>query len=901
MPKEPPSTPKSNFEQSIAKQRSEKVFYNIYTALRTMPDYICSIKQDITEAVKTVRFGENYRLYIQILYKGKPLDVHLNGKIFHGIHPYEIPPKGIVIGRDSTCQWRVSPVDAIKTSRHHAILTINRKFYILRRNPAILKDLDSTYGIKFLDTKVSEIPLKAGVHCQLGDVELVVNEEKNNLEDISTQTKHRLQQLNGENKGRFFELTKNTIVIGSAPNNGESPETTVMTIVCNHPSVSRNHATLLITDQGRSCKIIDPNSKNGTRINGESLSHNLTDGRKLQDGDEISLGYIRFRYFQRDSVPFIQAILVSLATLAIVAFLCMLYAWLSPTASYYIRKSDSYSAIGNYDKALISLSDARASRHGDAYTSEIGDREQKISKWKETLSIWNKIQKDLMAKNTEDAWKKLRPLILDSSSWPQDKPLLLTEAKLVDTLLMNLIEAKKIISNPIPLFEDNGLDIDENVIESTVPSSNIQNNGLDIDKNIPLTSLIETLKHNADNISHAYLEALKPTIKSYALELAELVRQQKVLKDILGNIYKKPLGISEAKTKVISEIERIETHVQEMDKQGNISYSCVLDGLKEMLPHLNQLSEAESIHYHNVQCTAKLEVNDIHKQFPLPKPEAFKGWSSLEKCRERLEKDHLYLQERIALLTSLVGELKDAGIRNNEISQAMNDVLNSPNKNVLSCAFLRENTLRWDDARRSPIPGNDYDHLLGIELFRDFLDTIPSIPDKKWEMDSRLLDERPFIPSIFLAHKHYGIIEDFLNVVDQTDECAESLKSCLPKEENSLVALANWSHQLLSKRYELAGKWMHMSQSETSLRKSLILGGMALALVSSPGKYYNEDLKRLNEQYQTLKKVLAKQWKSIDGRMTANDRQNVLNYILNNGLPGDPIVKKALEASGRWK
>ncbi len=881
MKKEPPSTSKSNFEQSNHKRRVGKVFYNFYTAFRTIPDYIHSIKQDIHEAIKAVLYGENYPLYIQILYQGKPLDVHLDGKLLQGIHPYEIPPKGIVIGRDATCQWRVSPVDAIKTSRRHAILTIGRKFF-LRRNPAILQDLDSTYGIKFKDTKVSEIPLQAGVYCQLGDVELVVKEEKNNREDISIQTKHRLQQLNGENKGRIFELTKNTIVIGSAPSKEESSETTVMTIVCDHPSVSRNHATLLITDQGRSCKIIDPNSKNGTRINGEGLSHNLTDGRKLQDGDEISLGYIRFRYFQRDSVPFIQAILVSLATLAMVSLLYMLYIWLSPTAPYYIRKSDNYSSIGNYDKALIFLSDARASRHGDAYTSEIDEREQKISKWKDTLSTWSKIQKDLMSKNTEDAWKKLRPLILDSSSWPQDKPLLLTEAKQVDKLLMNIQEAKKIIRNPIPVFEDNGLDIDKNIL---------------------LTDLIGTLNHNADNMSQAYLEALKPTIKSYAFELSELVRQQRALKDILNDICKKPFGVSKAKTKVLNEIERIETHVQEMDKQGNNSYRCVQDGLKELLSHLNQLSEAESIHYHNLQCTAKLSFNKIHQQLPLPKPkqEAYKGWSSLEKCRGILEEDHQYLLERIAVLKSLIGELKDAGIRNNEISQAMNDVLYSPNNNVLSCTFLRKNTIRWDDGRRSPISGNDYDHLLGIELFRDFLDTIPSVPDKQWEMDSRLLDERPFIPSLFLAHKHYGIIEDFLNVIDQTDECAESLKSCLPKEENSLIALADWSHQLLSKRYDLVGKWMRMSQKETSLRKSLILGGMAIALVSSPGKYYKEDLKRLNEQYQTLKKELTKQWKSIDGRMTENDKQNVLNYILDYGLPGDPMVKKALEALGRWE
>ena len=72
------------------------------------------------------------------------------------------------------------------------------------------------------------------------------------------------------------ELGSDVVTIGRAPSNQ---------IIVDHPSVSAQHALLLRT--GASYLLKDLNSKNGTRINGDCVTH-----AELKDGDTIRFGSV---------------------------------------------------------------------------------------------------------------------------------------------------------------------------------------------------------------------------------------------------------------------------------------------------------------------------------------------------------------------------------------------------------------------------------------------------------------------------------------------------------------------------------------------------------------------------------------------------------------------------------
>ncbi len=92
----------------------------------------------------------------------------------------------------------------------------------------------------------------------------------------------RLVVLSSNFAGREFQLTKQQMVIGRTDDND---------IVINHRSISRNHAKVIReADSGR-YTIMDLQSSNGVRVNGEDYGK-----VELRRGDTVDLGHVRFRF-----------------------------------------------------------------------------------------------------------------------------------------------------------------------------------------------------------------------------------------------------------------------------------------------------------------------------------------------------------------------------------------------------------------------------------------------------------------------------------------------------------------------------------------------------------------------------------------------------------------------------
>ncbi len=204
-------------------------------------------------------------------------------------------------------------------SRRHARL--------LRQNGSIvIEDLSSYNGIKVNGDKINgRASINVGDRIQIGDYQLAVKIEKD--EDTGDKTtpfirdnapnaamdtqatvqtplvttgpaaqtsEHaRLVVVSSNFAGREFPLDKATVVIGRTDDND---------IVINHRSISRHHAK--IVREGGHYQVVDLQSSNGVRVNGEVYGK-----IELRKGDLVDLGHVRLRFvaagedfvFERDA------------------------------------------------------------------------------------------------------------------------------------------------------------------------------------------------------------------------------------------------------------------------------------------------------------------------------------------------------------------------------------------------------------------------------------------------------------------------------------------------------------------------------------------------------------------------------------------------------------------------
>jgi pSer/pThr/pTyr-binding forkhead associated (FHA) protein len=94
----------------------------------------------------------------------------------------------------------------------------------------------------------------------------------------------RIVVLSSNFAGREFQLTKQQMVIGRTDDND---------VVINHRSISRNHAKIVREPDTGRYTIMDLQSSNGVRVNGEDYGK-----VELRRGDTIDLGHVRFRFVE---------------------------------------------------------------------------------------------------------------------------------------------------------------------------------------------------------------------------------------------------------------------------------------------------------------------------------------------------------------------------------------------------------------------------------------------------------------------------------------------------------------------------------------------------------------------------------------------------------------------------
>ncbi len=109
----------------------------------------------------------------------------------------------------------------------------------------------------------------------LGGENILIIQVENQDNPITIQVKHEIIL------GRVSDTSDTTTYINLTPLGGDLR------------GVSRRHARLL--REGGAVYLMDLNSTNGTRLNGESLAAGVE--KRLRDGDEIALGKLRLYVF----------------------------------------------------------------------------------------------------------------------------------------------------------------------------------------------------------------------------------------------------------------------------------------------------------------------------------------------------------------------------------------------------------------------------------------------------------------------------------------------------------------------------------------------------------------------------------------------------------------------------
>ncbi len=171
---------------------------------------------------------------------------------------------------------------------------------------------------------------------------------------------------------------------------------------------------------------------------------------------------------------------------------------------------------------------------------------------------------------------------------------------------------------------------------------------------------------------------------------------------------------------------------------------------------------------------------------------------------------------------------------------------------------------------------SQYDRILGVETFVDFLSQLPG------EFDSSILEERPFQPEIFKARSLYGYLETLLAFLEK--DTLKMLKEL--KTNNKVMELAVSVDDILMQRDALVEQLVKRYNSSEN-RDGVIAGGMALLLAKN--KVLPADM---GEEVQTKYRRIRQKILALDeGEKTPEQIIENRKKVLAIGIPGDSMVK----------
>ncbi len=780
------------------------------------------------------------------------LRLEANGRCLHEISSNEIKSE-ITIGRDSTCDWRLPASDRGVSGRH---ARIHRK-----GNAVYIQDMKSRNGIYFMGEKISERKLAVGDIYSLGDGKLVVEEVQHAATVKSHLAHHRFEQLTGKNRGKVYQLAGSVLKIGAS---------SACDIVLDDSLVSHVHA-VIENHKDDTCWIKDMGSRNGTKVNGTTLSaENAETGRMLKDGDIVSIAYIDFRFWDKSVTHIRSHIFLKLgvvaATFAIAVGGYFAVQTVSPSAKSIRLKAERCAAAECFDEAGEILKGAATARGAESDAAQRLDLMRKLGVWKKTAATWKEIKRKLSGNADDIDFYKVNELfsgiiVSDRERWQWNADNAMKEMKNAQEtheLLVAVLGAEEHLRHDEENFER-------------------------------LEGLQKLLAGNilvCAKDDFAYRRALLESAGDLADEIKRLSAEHSNVSRIMS-AYASVDGTDETIALLESVKKQVEERCKERKKKNLVSSGIVGNYCRKLLVPLAALRNSRNLLEKNYGAIARMSFDEFVADLALPSTEACIVSANLAIRRAEMERANRNLEKIIVQLKNakrMFGEYGIAPGRNSELLERVfsDDVWAS----VLSCDCLGFQMPTYSEKTSR----SRYDRMLGVHVFWDYLRSLGG------EFDTTVFDDR-FKPELFKAKEIFGSLETFKTF------CSPKSRAPYVKEiqrllkdvsgENVFRAYCDVADALLTKRDERVEALYKRFKSSPGDRGGIIAGAAALYL-SPDTKFCKTDelVKSLDDSLRKLRKKSAL-LVNVAGEITPEQMIENRKTVLAIGIPGDPLLKEA--------
>lgn len=739
--------------------------------------------------------------------------LELNKKIIHEITDFA-DSDSISIGHSPDCTW-IIPVEDHVASSHHAVITI-------RNGKPCIRDTCSRNGIFYQGRKIIEKNLIPGDQISIGNCHLFVEIAKTGHKDVV----HSVQFINGQNKGKVIALNLSRMTIGSAPGND---------IPVFGELVSQRHAEINSRIDG--CWIRDLASKNGTVVNGMRLSGDTE--RMLSDGDIVSISYIDLKFLdgnvEHSQGRFWYSLSVMVITVVVVLAGYYLYLNMNTPSSAYITKARAEAAKMNFSLARDLLQQSRSLRGAEYNEIRYRDLEQSITVWESIVNNWKKTTVEL--KNGK--WVEASHLLgnidsgrMDIWGWNDNTAISMRNEAKTSKLLLDSYLAGEAGLNEGSINPEQ-LETLRNMLANAIAASQGQavpeyREGLfkrakellsEISKNLnDLTSVVDALsKLNADNVDYV---AIIGELESIAARTQGGIRSRVELCIL-------PISSLQRASKSLI---RAASQIRAMNFEAGNKLTLELPPLE--------------------QCAINAHIANLRKNL-------LDQSSAVSICSRQL--------------TSFVQDLAKRGLSKDnpevEVFSVFTD--SSIMDKVFACDVLNFKM----PSRNRTQPSSEYDRVLGVDPFFEFLYALPE----------------PFNPTIYSDLAFTPEIVKFHSLLRQM----EAFSMFMNRQENKWLKngeLLNFHTRivtLLTARNELTAKFL---QRKGDARSRIIAYGIVI-MIGSPDVISDQLKEDFVKEFKNLRQPIIKLNREYNN-VPPEQAIDIRDSILRQGLPGDGIVRR---------
>ena len=741
------------------------------------------------------------------------LRLELNHRLLYELNDPS-PSETITIGRSADCVWVIPREDNV-ASGHHAVI-------LMRKGHLCLRDTGSRNGIFYKGHKIQEKNLAPDDQFSIGNCTLYVERVK-----PIRNARHELVYLNTDQKGKSVVLDRPRFVVGSAPS---------CDLVIDEQLVSQRHTEFATKADG--CWLKDLCSKNGTFVNGTKLSSNTE--RLLVDDDVVSISFVDFKFVDGKVEHAKVRIWYSLGVVAITIFVVLALNWLwlgmKGSSDSCLERARQEAAAGRFAEAREALKESRTRRGADANGIVYQELERSVAIWENIFEGWKSARSALSFGNWVEASRILgRITDADPNVWGWNDTTALDmrkEAFAVKQLLDACLRAG------VSMRDDRG---GKNLAELKQAAAVIARLEKQFRKNPP-----------------AYLEKLLAEARTLHAQIDRNVHYLERLEAILARIESE----SDNLTLVLSDLE-------ELKQQAEPGIRVRIENCMVPLAMLQRAGKQLRSAMLAVQQLDFSRLESIRLELP-----------SLEQCvvneniatlRKQHERVFAQILDTATSLRPLVDTLRRAGLEDDTALPECVTVFLDPE--VMAKVWACDSLERELPSRLRSEPSGEYDRVLGIEGFFEFIYALPA------PYDQSIYAEFQFQPEIVKFRTLLSAIRTFRMFADQPEN--EWLHA------GAFRRLYDKTGEILASRDRMAEAYLGARYAEP---RGKILAD-AVVIFLSEGQNSEERLETFAREVKELRQPIIRLVRDYNSAIP-EEKIRIRDTILKQGIPGDPVVRR---------